>query len=118
EEAIAMTSIEPEDLGHLPPMPGRRDLGIGVVGAGFIVRDCHLVAYADAGFRVVGITSRTRASAEEVAALRGVPRVFDSVEQLLDDPEVAILDVAVPPQDQPSLIRRIVDHPRTPRGIL
>jgi predicted dehydrogenase len=103
---------------HLAPMPERRDLGIGVVGAGFIVRDCHLVAYADAGFRVVGLTSRTRATAEEVAALRGVPKVFDSVEALLDDPEVAILDVAVPPQHQPGIIRRIVDHPRKPRGIL
>ena len=29
---------------HLPILPDR-DVGIGVVGAGFIVRDCHLVAY-------------------------------------------------------------------------
>ena len=42
----------------LARLPERRDLGIGVVGAGFIVRDCHLVAYAAAGFPVVGITSR------------------------------------------------------------
>ena len=55
--------------------PNRRT-GIGVVGAGFIVRDCHLVAYADAGFRVVGITSRTLETAREVAALRGVPKVY------------------------------------------
>lgn len=103
---------------HLPPMPEGRELGIGVVGAGFIVRDCHLVSYADAGFRVVGLTSRTRATAEEVASLRGVPRVFDSVESLLDDPEVSILDVAVPPLAQPEILRRVVSHPRKPRGIL
>ena len=101
-------------------MPSRRDVGIGVVGAGFIVRDCHLVAYADAGFKVVGLTSRTESSAREVAALRGVPRVFATLEALLDEPEVEVVDVAVPPTEQPGVIRRILDHPRTSplRGIL
>ena len=106
------------DLGHLPEFPARRDLGIGVIGAGFIVRDCQLVAYGDAGFNVVGITSRTRATAEEVARLRGIPRVFDSVEDLLDDPGVALVDVAVPPADQPGIIRRILAHARRVDGIL
>ena len=106
------------DLGHLPVMPARRDLGIGVVGAGFIVRDCHLVAYAQAGFPVVAITSRTRETAAEVARLRGIPRVFDSVEAMLHDPAVAIVDVAVPPADQPQVLRRILAHPGRVRGIL
>jgi predicted dehydrogenase len=108
------------DLGHMPVMPKRRDMGIGVVGAGFIVRDCHLVAYADAGFKVVGLTSRTEARAREVAALRGVPRVFASLDALLDDPEVEVVDVAVPPTEQPGVIRRILDHAQTRplRGIL
>lgn len=92
--------------------------GIGVVGAGFIVRDCHLVAYQQAGFRVVGITSRTRSRAEEVAQARGVPRVYDSIAQLLDDPAVNVIDVAVPPQDQPDIIRQITRHRRTVDGIL
>jgi predicted dehydrogenase len=99
-------------------MPRRLDVGIGVVGAGFIVRDCHLVAYADAGFRVVGLTSRTEATAREVAALRGVPRVFATLDELLDAPEVEVVDVAVPPAAQPAVIRRILDHPRRVRGIL
>src|SRR4051794_1900215 len=113
-----MSSSDPTSLGHLAVLPERRDVGIGVVGAGFIVRDCHLVAYADAGFNVVGLTSRTLATASEVAALRGVPRVFATLEELLDDPEVEVIDVAVPPAAQPSVIRRILDHPRRVRGIL
>ncbi len=113
-----MTATDPDDLGHLPDPPDRRDLGIGVVGAGFIVRDCHLVAYRSVGFKVVGLTSRTIETAREVAALRGVPAVFDSVEALLDCPEVDVVDVAVPPMDQPEVIRRIVRHPRRVRGIL
>jgi predicted dehydrogenase len=101
-------------------MPVRRDVGIGVVGAGFIVRDCHLVAYRDAGFNVVGITSRTESTAREVAALRSVPRVFATIEAMLDEPAVEVVDVAVPPDAQPGVIRRILDHPRPRRlrGIL
>ena len=103
---------------HLAPMPRSLEHGIGIVGAGFIVRDCHLVAYADAGFRVVGLTSRTESTAREVAALRGVGKFFDSVEAMLDDPAVTVVDVAVPPLEQPGVIRRILAHPRKPRGIL
>ncbi|MHB1555856.1 MAG: Gfo/Idh/MocA family protein [Isosphaeraceae bacterium] len=96
----------------------RRGAGIGVVGAGFIVRDCHLVAYAEAAYRVVGITSRTIATARETAALRGVPKVFDSLEAMLDDPEIEVVDVAVPPTEQPGVIRRVLAHPRRVCGIL
>ena len=85
-------------------------LGIGVVGAGFIVRDCHLPAYREAGFRTVGITSRTRSKADEVASLHQIPLVTDSLDELLDHPEVAILDVAVPPGDQPELLRQVLRH--------
>ncbi len=106
-------------LGHLPLMPARRDLGIGIIGAGFIVRDCHLVAYNQAGFRVVGITSRTEETAREVAGLRNVTNVYATIETLLDDPAVEVVDVAVPPREQPEVIRRILDHPsRRVRGIL
>ncbi len=103
---------------HLPLMPDDRGMGIGVVGAGFIVRDCHLVAYADAGFRVVGITSRTRSAAEAVANLRALPRVFGSVEEMLDDLAVEVVDIAVPPGSQAAVIGRILRHPRKVRGIL
>src|SRR3954451_1947266 len=98
-----MTAHELNPTAHLPEWPARRDAGIGVVGAGFIVRDCHLVAYREAGFRVVGITSRTEATAREVAALRGVPKVHPDVGSLLDDPEVEVVDVAVPPGAQPAV---------------
>lgn len=107
-----------EDYGHMPVLPDRRDWGIGVVGAGFIVRDCHLVAYNQAGFSVKGITSRTRERAEEVAQVRGIDRVFDSLEEMLDDPEIEVIDVAVPPADQPGVIDRILEHSRKPKGIL
>lgn len=108
-----------ESLNHLPLMPGNPDrLGIGVVGAGFIVRDCHLVAYAQAGFRVVGITSRTRQTAEEVAEVRQIERVHESLDSLLGDPAVEVVDIAVPPAAQKGVIDRILANPRKVRGIL
>src|SRR3954470_9641200 len=100
---LPMSNIDPLDLGHLVPLPVNRDVGIGVVGAGFIVRDCHLVAYADAGFKVVGLTSRTLETARSVASMRGVPRVFASIDELLSSPEVEVVDVAVPPAEQPGV---------------
>ncbi|HXT40482.1 MAG TPA: gfo/Idh/MocA family oxidoreductase, partial [Candidatus Angelobacter sp.] len=34
-------------------LPHRKDFRIGILGAGFIVNDCHLVAYRKAGFNPV-----------------------------------------------------------------
>jgi predicted dehydrogenase len=114
----AMNTTPVDTLNHRPPPPRRRDAGIGIVGAGFIVRDCHLVAYAEAGFRVVGITSRSIDRAREVAELRTVPHVFESVEEMLDDPAIEVIDIAVPPNDQPDVIDRVLAHRRRVRGIL
>lgn len=113
-----MSSLDADTLNHRPLPPRPTDAGIGVVGCGFIVRDCHLVAYAEAGFRVVGITSRTLEKAKEVAALRSVLQVFGSIEEMLDDPAVELLDIAVPPNEQPGVIDRVLAHRRRVRGIL
>lgn len=45
------------NLEHVAPAPTRKDYRIGAIGAGFIMSDCHLVAYGRAGYNVVGITS-------------------------------------------------------------
>ena len=44
-----------------------KEFKIGCIGAGMIMAECHLAAYADAGFPVVAIGSRTAAKAAEVA---------------------------------------------------
>lgn len=104
---------------HLPTLPRRRDWRIGCAGGGFIMADCHLVAYRNAGFNPVAIASRSTETASKVAARHNIPTVHDSFDALLADPQVEILDVAVPPQNQPDLIRRAVDLGRGRlRGIL
>jgi len=106
------------DLNPNATLPPRIDFGIGAVGAGFIMRDVHLKAYADAGFNVVAITSRTPEIAQEVADLRGIPRVCESLEEMLDDPNVEILDIAVPPDKQPEIIRTALRRGEYLKGIL
>src|SRR6185503_7868166 len=82
----AMTERANMDLNIHSPLPARKDFRIGVLGAGFIVNDCHLVAYRKAGFNPVAIASRTRASAERVARRHAIAKVYDTPGQLLDDP--------------------------------
>ena len=62
-----MTSPPPLELNYQPILPQQRDLPIGCIGSGFIMADCHLVAYAAAGFNPVAIASRTPSHAAEVA---------------------------------------------------
>ena len=59
-----MSSAHPE-LDFKPEMPRRMDHGIGIVGAGGVVNYAHLPAYAQAGFKVVGITDKDRAARRE-----------------------------------------------------
>jgi len=106
------------DLAFSIPRPSRCDFGIGAIGAGFIMRDVQLPAYARAGFHVAGITSRTPEIAREVAALRGIPKVFDSVGEMLRDPDIQILDIAVPPDRQLDIVRQAVREGRHLQGIL
>lgn len=106
------------NLNHAAPLPVGRNLGIGAVGAGFIMRDVQLKAYANAGFNVVAITSRTPEIAREVADLRAIPKVYENLGQLLRDPEVEILDIAVPPDQQLEITRQAVEHGTHLKGIL
>lgn len=96
-------------LNYRSALPRRRDWRIGCVGSGFIMRDCHLVAYRNAGFNPVAIASRNTATAREVAQQHAIPTVHDSIEALLKDASVEVLDVAVPPDAQPDVIRRAVE---------
>src|ERR1700733_6239315 len=100
-----------------PAAPLKKDFPIGVLGSGFIVDECHLVSYRRAGFNPVGIASRNRENAARVAGRHMIPRVYDNYDQLLDDPRIEILDIAVPPNRQLDLIRAACAR-GTVKGIL
>jgi predicted dehydrogenase len=98
--------------------PAKSDYGIGAVGAGFIMRDVQLKAYQDAGFQLAGIMSKRPESAREVARLRGISNAYDSLEEMLQNPAIEILDIAVPPDRQSDIIARALKLGRHLKGIL
>jgi predicted dehydrogenase len=105
------------DLNIGPDLPPKTDYRIGCIGAGFIMKDIHLVAYAEAGFDVVAIASRTPAHAQAAADERGIDTVHDTWQQLLDDERVEIVDIAFPPDQQLGIVREAVKRPHI-KGIL
>ena len=105
------------DLDYLPTLPQNKDVPIGCIGSGFIMADCHLVAYRKAGFNPVAIASRSPENARRVAQRHGLT-AFDTYQQLLADPRIEVVDVGVPPDVQLDVIREITRHSDHIRGIL
>lgn len=104
-----MTAFEPD--WRIPSGAGR-DLGIGIVGAGGIVQYGHLPAYQAAGLNVVAITDIDLDKARDVAARFGIPAVVASTEELVRTAGVDIVDVAVPPWEQPTVVAVAVEARR------
>lgn len=105
------------ELDYLPRLPRNKGAGIGCVGAGFIMADCHLVAYRNAGLNPVAISSRDPEHARSVAARHEIPTAYSNYVELLDDKRVEVLDIAVPPDVQIEVVRAAVKQKHI-RGIL
>ena len=105
------------DLMIDPEMPKKKDFKIGCIGAGFIMRDCHLVAYRNAGFNPYAITSLSRAESDAVAEMHNIPKVYDSWQDLIKDPEIEILDIAIPPDKQLEVVAAAVKENSHIKGI-
>lgn len=101
-----------------PKMPQRRDFRIASAGAGFIVSDCQQVAYQKNGFYTHAIASRRRENAQRVADRFGIPYVYDSWQEMLEDPAVEIVDIALPPHVQKEVLEKCVEQRNHIRGVL
>jgi len=80
---------------------------IGVIGAGEIAGAAHLPAYAKLKLPVAAIFDVNRARAESLAA-RWQTRCASDLESLLSDPQVEIVDIAVPPAAQVTIIETVL----------
>jgi predicted dehydrogenase len=83
--------------------PQRRP--IATVGAGAIMNVAHLPAYSYGGLDVVGIFDTNADAAREVALAHGIAQVYPSIEDLLGDDAVEVVDIAVPASIQPEIVR-------------
>jgi predicted dehydrogenase len=105
------------DLQTMPPAPKAR-YRIGAIGSGFIMRDVQIVSYNDAGFETLAIASRTPANAREAAQLRGIPRVYDTWQELIADTDIEVLDIAFPPDQQLEIVQAACEYSGHIKGIL
>lgn len=108
----------PDQFDLTPDAPIRASgHAIGAIGAGAIMADQHLAAYAHAGFPVLAIASRTPAHAAAVAERHDIETVHETPAALIADERIEILDIAFPPDQQPALIRAALAAPHI-RAIL
>ena len=83
-----------------------------LVGAGLFAREAHVPAMQALGdtFEIVAIHSRTRAKADalaaEIAQTAPAPDVVDDLETLLARDDVEAVDLVLPIQTLPAVIRQ------------
>lgn len=103
-----MTAKARGDIPDHRPLIPRDPPAVGLIGAGAIARSAHLPAYRAWGVPVVAIASRDAADARTLAADFAIPRVHSTVEELLADPAVAVVDLATGPRGRIDLIEAAV----------
>jgi predicted dehydrogenase len=88
-----------------------RDVSIAIVGAGGMARE-HAKAFASLPHVAVsGLTSRTRAKADALAAELGIPAVADSIGELHERTHADLLIVAVPELSANPVAMAAFTHP-------
>jgi predicted dehydrogenase len=97
------------NIPYKPILP-QKQLPIIIIGAGGIVGDAHLPAYKKAGFNVTGITNRTRARAEKLAAEWNIPNVYDTVaDAVANAPADAVYDITIMPEQFVETLSKLPD---------
>ncbi|MFN8377414.1 MAG: Gfo/Idh/MocA family oxidoreductase [Anaerolineae bacterium] len=94
-------------IDYKPRLGGKTDYGIAFCGTGGIVQYAHIPAYKRAGFKLVGAYDANSETAAKVAAEHDIPKVYSSLDELLADPDVEIVDIAVPPWNQLKVVEQV-----------
>ena len=76
-------------------MARRSDIATAVIGSGFI-GTVHIEALRRIGVRVAGLLESSPELGERRAAELGLPRAYASLDELLADPDVAVVHVTSP----------------------
>ncbi|MHB1190534.1 MAG: Gfo/Idh/MocA family protein, partial [Armatimonadota bacterium] len=72
-------------------------LKIGLIGAGDVARSAHMPSYAaNPKVEVVAVADPNTDAAQALAGHFGIPKVTENYHDILDDPEVAAVDLCVP----------------------
>lgn len=98
--------MNPLELDYSPRLPALHDHGIAIVGCGGIVNAGHLPAYSAHHLNVIACFDTEPGQARDTAQRHGIPIVYDSLEALLADERVNIVDIAVPAAQQRGVAER------------
>ena len=110
-------SLHPAD--YLPGPPANTDYGIGFIGCGSIVLSSHLPAYRNCGYRLVAACDHHQEHLREAREQFGVPIVTQRIDDILDNEEVQIIDLAVHARQRLPVVERICEvRPKHLLGIL
>jgi predicted dehydrogenase len=103
-----MLDLRPEDYRPAPPPKEIvEQYPIGVVGCGGIMRGAHLPAYRTFGYRVLAACDVVEENARRAAEQFGIPRSTTRLDDLLDDPQIQVIDLAVHAAQRPPLVEKI-----------
>lgn len=80
---------------------------IGIIGVGGVARYAHLPAYKSLGLNCVNICDINADICGLVAEEFRIPKWTSEIDMLLDDPDVTVLDLAVPPINRAALFEKI-----------
>ncbi|MGI9255292.1 MAG: Gfo/Idh/MocA family protein [Thermomicrobiales bacterium] len=89
-------------------MPRKHDYGIGIVGCGGIVNYAHLPAYRKHGLKVRSCFDQNPEAAAKTAHDHDIPHVASTLDDLLGDPKIEIVDIAVTPWAQADIAERVI----------
>jgi predicted dehydrogenase len=86
--------------------PPKTDYGIAFIGCGGIINYGHIPAYQASGFNMLGGYDRNAEAAKKTVATHGLKKLYSSLDELLTDPKVDIVDVAVVPGQQRDIVEK------------
>jgi len=89
-------------------LPPKIDYGIAFIGCGGIVNYGHIPAYKASGFNMIGGYDLNHEAAEKTVQAHGLNKVYASLDEVLLDPGVHIVDIAVVPWEQHHIIEKAV----------
>ncbi len=95
--------------GHLPRFPSLYRPGVGIIGCGGIASEAHIPVYHRYNVPIIGIFDKSVDAAKAVAKRFGISRIFGSVEELVYDSAVVVVDIATHADVRPELILQSLD---------
>ena len=90
-------------VNYKPRLPAKTDYGIGIIGCGGIVNYAHLPAYKAHQLNIRACYDINLEAASRTAREHGIPKVYAALDELLADPDIQIVDIAVQPGAQPAI---------------